>query len=260
MDAEIGLIGGSGIYDPALFEKTRKITKNTPFGKPSADLQVGELYGRKIAFLPRHGEKHTIPPHRVNYRANIWAMKELGVKRVISICAVGSLKEDYKPGQLVFTDQFIDLTKKRDNTFYEGEKVYHISCAEPFCPELRDLFTKKAEELKMPHHKQGTYICIEGPRFSTKAESHMFRQFADIIGMTLVPEAVLARELELCAVNVGMVTDYDVWKEHPVSAAEVHRVMTENLGHINRLLKEAIPAIPEERKCDCQHILKHAEL
>jgi 5'-methylthioadenosine phosphorylase len=256
MEAEIGIIGGSGVYDPAIFQNVRKIRVSTPYGATSDHIHLGELNGRKVAFLARHGEGHWIPPHSVNYRANIWAMKELGVTRIISTCAVGSLQEEYKPGDFAFIEQFIDFTKKREPSFFTGGKVYHFSCAEPFCPELRGLFSKSAKELKLQHHDKGTYVCIEGPRYSTKAESAMFRQFAQVIGMTLVPEIVLARELNLCYGSVAMVTDYDVWKEHCVTHEEVTRVMAENSEKIKALLKAVIPKIPKERKCECKDIVK----
>lgn len=175
---------------------------------------------------------------------------------MIAINAVGSLKEEYKPGDIVIIDQFIDFTKKREYTFYNGPKVAHVSMADPFCPELRKIFIETAKELNLPVHERGTYVCIEGPRFSTRAESRMFRQFADVIGMTLVPEVNLARELGMCYVNISTVTDYDVWAEKPVDAQEVLRVMKENEEKVQKLLKRAIPKIPEERKCGCADVLK----
>ncbi len=253
---KIGIIGGSGFYE--LLENPREIKLSTPYGNPSSLVQVGNLEGVEIAFIPRHGPKHTIPPHKVNYRANIWALKELGVERVIGVNAVGSLKEDYKPGQIVFVDQFIDFTKKRDYTFYDGGKVYHVSFADPFCPELRQIFVESAKELGLEFKETGTYVCIEGPRFSTRAESKMFRQFADIIGMTLVPEVNLARELAMCYANISMITDYDVWAEKPVDTKEVLETMARNIENVNALLRLAIPRIPEERHCECGKALENA--
>ncbi len=253
---KIGIIGGSGFYE--LLENPREIKLSTPYGNPSSPVQVGNLEGVEIAFIPRHGPKHTIPPHKVNYRANIWALKELGVERVIGVNAVGSLKEDYKPGQIVFVDQFIDFTKKRDYTFYDGGKVYHVSFADPFCPELRQIFVESAKELGLEFKETGTYVCIEGPRFSTRAESKMFRQFADIIGMTLVPEVNLARELAMCYANISMITDYDVWAEKPVDTKEVLETMARNIENVNALLRLAIPRIPEERHCECGKALENA--
>ena len=255
----IGIIGGTGVYEA--FETLERIEMDTPYGKPSDVITICEVSGRKVAFLPRHGEKHEIPPHKVNYRANIWALKQLGVERIIAPHAVGSLKEEYRPGTLVFPDQFIDLTKKREYTFYDGPKVIHISTAEPFCNELRNILIKAARELNIGHKENATYVCIEGPRFSTKAESFMFRQFADIIGMTLVPEAQLARELEMCYASISMVTDYDVWKEQEqVSAELVIQRMKENLDKTKRILEYIIPKIPKERNCLCKDALKGAEL
>jgi 5'-methylthioadenosine phosphorylase len=218
--AKVAIIGGSGIYDPKLFRKGKEIKIKTPFGYPSAPVEIGNFLNKKIAFLARHGKKHQFPPHKVPQKANLWALKELGVERIIGICAVGSLKRNYKPGDIVICDQFIDFTKKRNYTFYDKEAV-HVSLADPFCPVLRELFYKQAKKLKIPVHPKGTYWCIEGPRFSTRAESLFFSNFADIIGMTLIPEVILARELEICYLSLAMITDYDVWQEKPVQAEEV---------------------------------------
>ncbi|WP_019176482.1 S-methyl-5'-thioadenosine phosphorylase [Methanomassiliicoccus luminyensis] len=261
MAPRIGIIGGTGVYDPKMFKIKDKITLSTPYGAPSDALQVGELDGVEVAFLPRHGSGHVYPPHKVNYRANIWAMKQLGVERIISPCAVGSLKEDIKPGELVIVDQFIDFTKGRDYTFYDGAKTVHISLADPFCPELNSLFAKEAKRLKIPHHVGGTYVCIEGPRFSTRAESRMYRQFADIIGMTLVPECQLARELDMCYTSLATVTDYDVWAEEPVDISIVLKVMAENVEKVRKLISATLPKIPAARKkCPCPNTLKEAGL
>ncbi len=259
MNVRIGIIGGSGVYDPELFEKIESIRVKTPYGDPSSSVEIGEFKGTKIAFIPRHGRKHEHPPHMINYKANVWALKELGVERIISPCAVGSLKENYMPGDIVIPDQFIDFTKKRDYTFY-NEKTVHISTADPFCPELSELFYGEALSLKIKSHNQGTYICIEGPRFSTRAESKMFRDHADIIGMTLVPECQLARELKMCYVSLAMITDYDVWAEKPVDIKVVMETMEENIENIKALLKAAIPKIRKERKCSCKEALKNAEV
>lgn len=255
----LGIIGGTGIYET--FETVERIEIDTPYGKPSDTITICKVGGKKVAFLPRHGERHEIPPHKVNYRANIWALKHVGVERIIAPHAVGSLKEEYIPGTLVFPDQFIDFTKKREYTFYDGRQVIHISTAEPFCPELRNILIQTAKELNINHQEKATYVCIEGPRFSTKAESHMFRQFADIIGMTIVPEAQLARELEMCYASISMVTDYDVWKEQEeVSAELVIQRMKDNLDKTKKILERAIQKIPEERNCLCKDALKGAEL
>ncbi len=254
----IGIIGGSGVYGVFTPEKSVKV--HTPYGLPSGNLEFGEINGVEVVFIPRHGKGHYIPPHRVNYRANIYALHSVGVERIIGISAVGSLQESFKPGDIVIPDQFIDFTKKREYTFYDGPKVVHISTADPFCPQLRDIFIKTSKLLGFRTHEQGTYVCIEGPRFSTRAESRMFRQFADIIGMTLVPEAQLARELEMCYVNVSTITDYDVWAEKPVTTEEVMRVMKENEEKIKKILENALPEIPAERDCPCKTALQGAEI
>ncbi len=252
----IGVIGGSGIY--GIFEPMESLKVHTPYGAPSDDVQIGKLGDIEIAFIPRHGRGHRIPPHRVNYRANIYALKSLGVERIVAVSAVGSLREDYRPGDIVIVDQYIDFTKKRDYTFYDGPKVVHISTADPFCPELREIFINVCKEQGIECKESGTYICIEGPRFSTRAESKMFRQFADIIGMTLVPEVQLAREMEMCYVTIATITDYDVWAEKPVSTEEVIKVMKENEEKVKKILRVGIPRIPEERKCPCKDALKGA--
>ncbi|RLF18160.1 MAG: S-methyl-5'-thioadenosine phosphorylase, partial [Thermoprotei archaeon] len=231
----------------------------TPYGPPSDEIIVGEFKGRRIAFLPRHGRGHVVPPHMINYRANIWALKTLGVERIIAVSAVGSLREDYRPGDFVVPDQFIDFTKNRTYTFFDGRLVAHVSMADPFCPELREVAIKTAKELGIPVHEKGTYVCIEGPRFSTRAESRLYKSWgADIIGMTLVPEVNLAREAQICYVTIAMITDYDVWAEKPVTAEEVIKVMKENVEKAKKLLYELIPRIPKERKCPCKEALKEA--
>lgn len=259
MRAEIGIIGGSGLYDPGLFKEAKTIKIYTPYGPPSDEITVGEFKGRKVAFLPRHGKGHVIPPHMINYRANIWAFKALGVERIVAVSAVGSLREDYKPGDFVIPDQFIDFTKNRIYTFFDGRLVAHVSMADPFCPELREVAIATAKDLGIPVHEKGTYVCIEGPRFSTRAESRLYKSWgADIIGMTLVPEVNLAREAQICYVTIAMITDYDVWAEKPVTAEEVVRVMKENVEKAKKLLYELIPRIPKERKCPCKDALKEA--
>jgi 5'-methylthioadenosine phosphorylase len=257
--ARIGIIGGTGVYDPSTFKLKEVFRPFTPYGPPSDDIQIGTLGDVEVAFLQRHGKGHIYPPHMVNYRANIWAMKQAGVDRIISPCAVGSLQEEYKPGEIAIVDQFIDFTKKRDYTFFDGSKTVHISTADPFCPEMSSIFYKEAKRLKLPVHKDATYVCIEGPRFSTRAESKMFRAFADIIGMTLVPECQLARELEMCYCSLAMVTDYDVWAEEAVDTATVLRTMAENVDKLQKLMSAALPKIPEARKkCTCADVLKEA--
>ena len=254
---EIGVIGGTGVYDPEMLEDRRDVKVHTPYGSPSDLITLGTIKGRRVAFLPRHGHGHVIPPHMINARANIWALKSLGVKQIVASSAVGSLRQDYKPGDFVLTDQFIDRTKGRPDTFYEGGQVCHISPADPVCPILHEYFHKYAEKLRLPVHEKGTYVCIEGPRFSTRAESKLFRQWGcDIIGMTLYPEVVLAREAEICYVTVAMVTDYDVWAEKPVSATDVVEVMQRNASNFKKLVMGALPGMPGERTCSCGEALK----
>jgi 5'-methylthioadenosine phosphorylase len=259
--ADIGIIGGTGMYDPELFSAKHEIKVYTPYGDASDLITIGEYLGVKAAFIARHGKGHRIPPHRINNRANIWALKQLGVKRIIAPSAVGSLKETFKPGDIVIPDQFIDFTKSRQYTFYDGGQVCHISVADPFCLELRDIAIIKAKELKFSLHSGGTYLCIEGPRFSTRAESKFFRDImkADIIGMTLVPEVNLAREAEICYVSIATITDYDVWADDPVTSAQIIEVLAKNVEKTKKLIAEVVPAIPVERnKCACSKALQGA--
>ena len=259
MHAEIGIIGGTGLYDPNLLKNIQEVEVNTPYGAPSAAFTLGELAGRKVAFLARHGSKHTIRPTDVNSRANIFAFKKLGVQRVLAVSTVGSLKEEYKPGDLAFLDQFIDRTTKREQSFYSADKVCHISVAEPMCLEIRKNLIAAAKTLKVDAHPRATYVCIEGPRFSSKAESNLFRQWgADVVGMTLVPECVLAREAELCYASISAITDYDSWKTHPVSTDEVISVMMANVEKVKKVLVETIANLPQKRECDCQFALRNA--
>ena len=259
MRAEIGIIGGTGVYDPQFLENSEEIKVHTPYGAPSDCVTIGELKGRKVAFIPRHSRRHTIRPTDVNSRANIYALKELGVQWILAPTTVGSLREEYKPGDAVFVDQFIDRTTRREQSFYTGPRVCHISVAEPMCPELRKVLVKAAEELSIRHHKTGTYVCIEGPRFSTKAESKMFRGWgADVVGMTLVPECVLAREAEICYASISSVTDYDVWKDHPVCVDDIMKTMRANVEKVKSIIAEAVPNIPRERRCECKSALQSA--
>lgn len=257
----IGIIGGTGFYDPSLFEEIIEKKIYTSFGEPSSLIALCYYKGRKLAFIPRHGKNHTIPPHKVNYRANIWALKELGVDRIIAGSTVGSLREKFAPGEFVIPDQFIDRTKKRLDTFYESGQVCHISPADPFCPELRKTLFESAQSLGLRVHSRGVYICIEGPRFSTRAESKLFRQWGgDIIGMTLYPECVLAKEAQICYGSVAMVTDYDVWAVEPVSATEVTKTLKKNVENFKKLLLEAIVNIPSTKNCRCDEALRDALL
>ena len=258
--AEIGIFGGTGIYDSGLLEDAKEITLDTPYGKTSDSITVGTFQGRNIAFLPRHGKKHSIPPHMINFRANIWAFKELGVKRIIAPSAVGSLKEEIKPSHFALPSQFLDFTKSREGSFSKDGKVIHISVANPFCPELQNVVVKTATEQNVTIHKDCTYVCIEGPRFSTKAESKFFRSAgADIIGMTLVPECQLAREAQMCYVSISTVTDYDVWAEKSVTAKEVIETLSKNVEKIKKMLIKLIDEIPQQRRCSCDKALAEAE-
>jgi len=259
---KIGIIGGTGVYDPNLIEDAKKIKVHTPYGKPSDFITTGIYKGKEVAVIPRHGSGHRINPSNVNYRANIWALKSLGVTHLLTSSAVGSLKEEYAPGQLVFADQFIDRTYKRKTTFYEGDTVCHVSTAEPVCPSLRNLFIEAAKKLNYKHHEKGTCVVVEGPRFSTKAESHVYRSWnADIIGMTMHPEATLAREVEICYATVAMVTDYDCWYNKPVNTEEVIKTMKANVSKVKDIFSAVIPQIDEnikDSKCGCGEALKFA--
>ena len=258
--AEIGIFGGTGIYDSGLLNDSKEITIETPYGKTSDSITIGEFNGRKVAFMPRHGKKHTIPPHLINFRANIWAFKELGVKRIIAPSAVGSLKEDFQPGHFALPSQFIDFTKSRKCTFSENGRVIHISVADPFCPELQNVVLDAVKDQEIEIHKDCTYVCIEGPRFSTKAESKFFRTTgADIIGMTLVPECQLAREAQICYVSISTITDYDVWAEKPVTAKEVMETLAKNVEMTKKILTIVINQIPEQKSCSCERALEEAE-
>ncbi len=257
----IGIIGGTGIYDPKLLTNSSQRKVHTPFGSPSDLITLGKYEGKEIAIIPRHGLNHQFNPSNVNYRANIWALKELGVKFILAPSAVGSLQENIKPGEFVFADQFIDRTTNRKQTFFEGSQVCHISTAHPICEDLRKTLINSAKKLNLKFHEKGTYVCIEGPRFSTKAESNLFRSWsAQIIGMTLVPEAVLAREAEICYANISMVTDFDSFAEKPVTVEEIIQIMKNNSEKVKQLITEIIPRIhsSKERKCECKDALKNA--
>ncbi len=259
-DVEIGIIGGTGIYDSDLLKNTQEVNIDTPYGKPSDTITVGIFKGRKIAFLPRHGKKHTIPPHLINFKANIWAFKELGITRIIAPSAVGSLKEELEPGHFALPSQFLDFTKSRDGSFSEEGRVIHISVADPFCPELQLSILQVTEKQNLKMHKNCTYVCIEGPRFSTKAESKLYRSTgADIIGMTLVPECQLAREAQICYASISTITDYDVWAEKPVTAKKVLETLSKNVEKTKIVLTELIDKIPKTRSCSCDKALEEAE-
>ena len=258
--AEIGIFGGTGIYDSELLKDTHEVDIKTPFGDPSDIITIGTLNERRVAFLPRHGRKHTIPPHMINYKANIWAFKELGITRIIAPSAVGSLREELEPGHFVLPSQFLDFTKSRDGSFSENGRVIHISVADPFCPQLQRTVLDVADTHQIKIQQDCTYVCIEGPRFSTKAESILYRQMnADIIGMTLVPECQLAREAQMCYVSISTVTDYDAWSTKSVTAKEVLDTLAKNVSRTKKILYDIITNISKDRTCNCSHALEAAE-
>lgn len=247
----IGIIGGSGVYNPDRFELRETVFPDTPYGKPSDEILIGKINGVEVAFLPRHGKRHQHPPSDVPYKANIYALKQLGVEMIISPCAVGSLREDYKPGDLIIVDQFIDFTKSRDYTFFHDRAV-HISLADPFCPRMNDIFESKAKEMGIDFHMGGTYICIEGSRFSTRAESRMFQSCGDLIGMTVVPECQLAREMGICYCSLATITDYDAWKEEAVDIQMVLDTMASCLSKICEILERGLPELAKlPARCGC---------
>jgi len=262
--AEIGVFGGSGFYK--LFKEARGVRVNTPYGRPSANITLSEVEGRRVAFLPRHGLHHEYPPHVVPYRANVYAFKKLGVGRVIAPNAVGSLRAEIGPGDLVFCDQLVNFTTGREDTFYDGPETTHVGMAQPYCPEMTKVAVEEAEKLGLKFHPRGTVVVIQGPRFSTTAESRFFsRQGWDVVNMTQYPEAVLAREQELCYLNISLVTDYDAGLEgdpkvKPVSHEEVIKVFERNMGSLRKLIVKIVKATPEKRTCECGSALKHARM
>jgi len=258
MQADIAIIGGTGVYDPKLLDNAQQVKVHTPYGPTSSPLVFGDFMGRKIVFLSRHGANHSIPPHKINFRANIWTLKEAGVKQILATCACGSLKQECKPGDIVIADQFVDFGRNV-TTFYDEGKFYHVSFTEPFCPELRKNLISASEKLGVPFHNKGIYVKIDGPQFSTAAASAMYRQFGDIIGMTGVPEAILAREKEMCFAIIATITDYDTWNSKPVVFDEIKKVMAQNLDSTKRILEEVVPRLPLERSCLCKDALKGAE-
>jgi 5'-methylthioadenosine phosphorylase len=260
MSVKIGIIGGSGFYKMGILDDTEEIDVNTPFGKPSDKITFGKISGAEVAFLPRHGKGHFLAPHKVNYRANVFAMKECGVEYLISMAAVGSLKKEIKPCDFIIANQLIDRTAKRITTFFDDGIVAHVGFADPFCKKLSDLAYETVKEIGVNAHR-GTYICMEGPQFSTRAESNLHRLWnVDAVGMTLAPEAKLAREAEMCLCGILTVTDYDCWYEgeKDVSVSSV----VENLKKIDKnmanLIKKFIPKIKYKRICECHNALEHA--
>jgi 5'-methylthioadenosine phosphorylase len=257
----VGVIGGSGLYEMEELTVKERVKLETPFGNPSDELVVGSLGGVEVVFLARHGRGHRLLPSEINYRANLWSMKKLGVEQILSVSAVGSLKEEIAPGHLVFVDQFIDRTYRRNPSFFGEGVVAHVALAEPICGKLREALSKAASDLGLMSHPKGTYICIEGPQFSTKSESGLYRSWeADVIGMTNATEAKLAREAQICYATIALATDYDCWhSEHDsVTADQVIQTLLANVEKARRLLCKTLPLLPEERACPCARALKNA--
>jgi len=258
---EIGIIGGSGLYTMPGLEKSREVRVKTPFGEPSDSFVVGTLEGRRVAFLARHGRGHRFTPSEINYRANLYAMKLLGVQRVISVSAVGSLREDLKPLEFLIPDQFFDRTKLRVATFFGDGIVAHVGFDKPTCAQLAGVLGDACDTVSVKAHRGGTYVCMEGPQFSTLAEAHVHRQLRfEIIGMTNVTEAKLAREAELCYATVAMITDYDCWHpEHSsVTLEEIIANLNRNAENAQAVLRAAVRNMPTDRSCRCGQALAHA--
>jgi 5'-methylthioadenosine phosphorylase len=263
LKAEIGIIGGSGLYSMPGFEQQEEATIDTPFGFPSDNYVLGTLNGRRVAFLARHGRGHRISPSELNFRANIYGMKSLGVERIISLSAVGSLKEEHRPLDFVIPDQFFDRTRGRVSTFFGDGLVAHISFADPVCGELAGVVARACSAAGVNAKRGGTYLCMEGPAFSTRAESNVYRSWGmDVIGMTNLQEAKLAREAEICYVTVAMVTDYDCWHEahDAVTVDEIIGNLTKNAENACKVVATAVGAMPASRSCNCGSALSHAIL
>jgi 5'-methylthioadenosine phosphorylase len=259
--AEIGVFGGSGLY--SLLDSVEERTVETPYGTTSAPVSIGDIGGKTVAFIPRHGKGHELPPHRIPYRANLWAMRELGVRRIVGPCASGSLRADLGLGEFVVCDQFVDRTSGRADTFYDGPETTHVSAADPYCADLGVLLLETAAELGIPTRDGGTVVVVQGPRFSTRAESHWYRELGgDVINMTAYPECHLARELQLCYATIAMVTDYDVGVEghEPVTGADVMRVFADNNERLRELLFGVIPRIGPQPQDTCARALDGARL
>jgi len=259
--AAIGIIGGSGLYSMSGLTETREIRVKTPFGDPSDAIVLGTLEGKRVAFLARHGRGHRILPGEINYRANVYAMKLLGAERIISVSAVGSLQEDLRPGEFLVPDQFYDRTKHRVSTFFGEGLVAHVAFAHPVCGQLVGILSDSCVHEAVRVHRRGTYICMEGPQFSTLAEAHVHRQLRfEVIGMTNVTEAKLAREAEICYATIAMITDYDCWHpEHAsVTASQIIATLNQNAENAQRVLRSAVRTLPAERSCKCGSALQHA--
>jgi 5'-methylthioadenosine phosphorylase len=261
--AEIGIIGGSGLYSMPGLTGIQETSVETPFGAPSDAYVLGTLEGRSVAFLARHGRGHRILPSELNFRANIHGFKQLGVERIVSVSAVGSLKEEHRPLEFLIPDQFVDRTRHRVDTFFGEGVVAHIAFADPVCPQLSEVVGKACQKAKVVGKSGGTYICMEGPQFSTKAESNLYRSWGmDVIGMTNLQEAKLAREAEICYVTVAMVTDYDCWHPHhdSVTVDQIVSVLLKNAENACNVVREAVAAMPKDRSCKCGSALAHAIL
>jgi 5'-methylthioadenosine phosphorylase len=258
----IGVFGGSGFY--RFLDDVEEVPVATPYGPPSAPVRIGRVDGAEVAFMPRHGDDHTLPPHRINYRANVWAMREVGVRRIIGPSACGSLKPELAPGTFVICDQFVDRTQARESTFYDGPQTTHVSASDPYCSDLSEILATSAEQLGIPVVRGGIVVVIQGPRFSTRAESRWYAASGfDVVNMTQCPECWLARELELCYANVSLVTDYDVGLEGmphvvPVSADAAFAVFAENLDRLRALLSHAVPRIGPQPEDACASALQSA--
>jgi 5'-methylthioadenosine phosphorylase len=256
----IGVIGGSGLYEMEGLSKVRKVRIATPFGKPSDDYIIGSLHGKQVAFLPRHGRGHRIMPTDINYRANIFGMKKLGVERIISVSAVGSMKEEIEPGDIVIPDQFYDHTKHRRSTFFGNGVVAHVGMAEPVCAGLSSILIDAGVKVGATVHRGGTYICMEGPQFSTRAESMTYRTWnVDVIGMTNATEAKLAREAEICYSTIALATDYDCWhhSEEAVTVEAVLAVMKHNIETSKSMIRQAVSMLSAARSCGCGESLRN---
>jgi len=254
------VIGGSGLYDIAELKNVEEVQLDTPFGKPSDSFIVGEMQGARMVFLPRHGKGHRLLPSELNFRANIYGMKKLGVERIISVSAVGSLKEDIKPGDIVVPDQFIDRTNGRASTFFGNGIVGHIAFADPVCAELSGVLYASGQAVKARTHMGGTYVCMEGPQFSTRAESRMYRSWgADVIGMTNIPESKLAREAEICYATIALSTDYDCWheEEEDVTVEAILEIIKNNVATARAIIKTAAKSVSEKRSCHCATALEN---
>lgn len=261
VDEAVGVVGGSGLYDLPGLEDVREVELSTPFGAPSDAFVTGRLGGVRMVFLPRHGRGHRISPSEINFRANIWGLKKLGVTRILSISAVGSMRKDVKPGDFVVIDQFFDRTRHRADTFFEGGVVAHVMFADPVCPRLGETLLAAGRKLKLRMHDGGTYVNMEGPQFSTRAESKIYRKWGvDVIGMTNLQEAKLAREAEICYATVAMATDYDCWHDDhdDVTVEGILEVMRANIGNAKKLILAAVPRLAPQGDCPDGRALTHA--